>query len=88
MEFVNKFPPIWRYTFFALAALTALDILLWPFKTQTALFFSIFFLIPAWAIWVITNPSLEDKKETTKVETANATPREKTENTGGEKTSQ
>ena len=35
-----------------LAVLTLLDLIVWPFKTQSALFFTIFVLIPLWALWV------------------------------------
>ncbi len=39
-------------TLYALVALTAIDLILWFFKQQTALFFTLFFLIPLWAVWV------------------------------------
>ena len=39
-------------TLYALALLTALDLLLWFFKQQTALFLALFVLIPLWAVWV------------------------------------
>ena len=35
-----------------LAVLTLLDLIVWPFKTQQALFFTIFVLIPFWGLWV------------------------------------
>jgi hypothetical protein len=62
-EFLNSMEAPWRYSFVALALLTALDILLWEFFTQDMLFFAIFFLIPAWAVWIILNPHLEQKGE-------------------------
>jgi Flp pilus assembly protein TadB len=61
--FLNSMEPLWRYSFIALLVLTALDILLWEFFTQTMLFFAVFFLIPAWAIWIWFNPHLEEKRE-------------------------
>lgn len=39
-------------TLYALAFLTAIDLLLWFFKQQTALFLALFVLIPLWAVWV------------------------------------
>ncbi|HIO41659.1 MAG TPA: hypothetical protein EYN34_02065 [Aquifex sp.] len=39
-------------TLYALVALTAIDLILWFFKQQTAVFFTLFFLIPLWAVWV------------------------------------
>ena len=39
-------------TLYALAALTAIDLILWFFKQQTAVFFTLFFLIPLWAVWI------------------------------------
>jgi Flp pilus assembly protein TadB len=61
-EFLNSMKPLWRYSFAALAVLTALDILLWEFFTQTMLFFAVFFLIPAWVIWILFNPHLREKQ--------------------------
>jgi fatty acid desaturase len=62
-KFLKALSPFWRYSFFALAILTAIDLILWEFFTQTMLFFAIFFLIPAWALWVWFNPHLEEEGE-------------------------
>jgi len=39
-------------TLYALAILTVLDLLAWFISQQKALFFTIFVLIPLWAVWV------------------------------------
>jgi len=46
-----------------LAALTALVLLLWFVRQQTALFLTIFVLLPLWALWIWFNPLLEEGEE-------------------------
>jgi len=49
-------------TLYTLAGLTAIDLLLWFFKQQTALFLALFVLIPLWAVWVWKYiPNVEDE---------------------------
>jgi len=43
--------------------LTALDLVLWIFATQKAVFFTTFVLIPLWAIWVWFNPEYGNREE-------------------------
>jgi len=54
-----------RRTLWGLWFLTFLDVALWIFKIQTAVFFTVFILIPLWTFWIWLNPYLEDKKEET-----------------------
>ena len=50
-------------TLIGLWILTALDLVLWVFKTQTAIFFTVFVLLPLWALWIWFNPYLDNGKE-------------------------
>jgi len=50
-------------TLIVLCILTALDLVLWVFKTQTAIFLTVFVLFPLWALWIWFNPDLDNKKE-------------------------
>jgi membrane protein implicated in regulation of membrane protease activity len=60
---LERWEPFWKYTLYALIALTVLDFVLWPFKTQTALFFEIFWLAPAWLVWTLLNPHLQEEEK-------------------------
>ncbi len=59
---INSWGTFWKYSFYALAALTAFDLVLWFFKQQDALFLTLFYLLPLWALWVWFNPHLDGKR--------------------------
>ncbi len=41
-----------KISLYLLSGLTALDLLVWVFNQQIALFSALFFLIPLWAVWI------------------------------------
>jgi len=52
-----------RELFLALMVVSLLDILLWFFKTQTALFLAMFLIFPLWFFYILFFVEEEEKKE-------------------------